>query len=143
MIVCCNGLQFGGSFRLHPQHRSFQPTCTGFMLGLLSDLEDRSDTFPRNIRLSPNFTALQPRRPQCIVLLCATLFSGLNIYLTRVSFRILICVVCNLSCWKLSYRRFLPAIPRKKITAHLGTTVEISLTQTIQLFIPATDYGGP
>jgi hypothetical protein len=42
---------------------SLTPAFVAFLLSLLSNDEDGSDIFLRNIRLSPNFKALQPRRP--------------------------------------------------------------------------------
>jgi hypothetical protein len=40
-----------------------QPASIGFLLGLHFDPEDEGDMFLRSVWLSPNYTALQPRRP--------------------------------------------------------------------------------
>jgi hypothetical protein len=42
---------------------SLQAGSAGFLLGLLFNAEDGGDMFLRNVGLSPNYKALQPRRP--------------------------------------------------------------------------------
>jgi hypothetical protein len=74
-------LTFGGTHRLHIQGRrvsqtkneqkqearsaelSLPPVSAGFLLGLLFDLEDGGKMFMRNVGFSPNYGAMQPRRP--------------------------------------------------------------------------------
>jgi hypothetical protein len=51
--------RFGGTLR----QLAVQPASAGFMLVLLFDPEVAGDIFSRNVGLSPNYTALQPRRP--------------------------------------------------------------------------------
>jgi hypothetical protein len=42
---------------------SLPPVSAGLLPDLLFDPEDGGDMFPRKFRLSPTYTALQPRRP--------------------------------------------------------------------------------
>jgi hypothetical protein len=82
VLLDCNGIYFGkiptfprnlrppssesGSKPSKKPARSRRQTTLlllpGFLLGLLSDPEDGGDMFLQNARLSPNYTALQPRR---------------------------------------------------------------------------------
>jgi hypothetical protein len=39
------------------------PASDNLLRGVLFDLEDRGGVFLRNVEVSPNYTALQPRRP--------------------------------------------------------------------------------
>jgi hypothetical protein len=69
--------RFGVTYRLHLQGRisreryqheirweaGLSPASAGYLLGLLFDPEDVGDIFLRNVGLSPNYKALQPRRP--------------------------------------------------------------------------------
>jgi hypothetical protein len=42
---------------------SWPPIYTGFLCGLLFDLEDGGEMFLRNVGLSPNYAASQPKTP--------------------------------------------------------------------------------
>jgi hypothetical protein len=65
VVMPCNseiGRRFGETSRRRAHYR-LPPASANFLLGLFLDHEDGGDMFLQNIWLSPNCTALEPRRP--------------------------------------------------------------------------------
>jgi hypothetical protein len=56
--------RFGRTYLLHLYSQLIlPPTSAGLMLGVLNNPEEGGDMFLRNVDPSPNYKALQPRRP--------------------------------------------------------------------------------